>query len=220
MAHKDAKPTFDRHMKFWSAHPAPIRVVCPKLRTIYTPHKTFEFGFKSHHGEIAIVRFRSMLHAMLMENQNDGRFMFYEYDSVCLDPLFDPFQYEVAGEPFICGNVFSNDQPGWVGSCFIHPPIAINSAAIKLIEKCCAEKKVANSSEGGYWDRWLGLVCDKTGMMPRGWGKRGFSMNTIEIANIGTAMDAVSGGAVMIHGIKGVAILNALLSARKDARCC
>jgi hypothetical protein len=220
MAHKDAQATFDRHVPFWNAHKRDVRVFCPVRCEVNTYHRLTSWGSKCHHGPVANARFRIMLTTMWGSPTTSNHFLFYEYDSLCLDPGFSPFDSETPGKPFIAGNIFSNNDPRFKGSLFVHPPLAFNRQGLQAILSRCGAGKLSDAAELGFWDRWLGLACNLAGVAPHDWGKSGFSRNTIEPPHVEEAVLAVARGAVMVHGVKDAGVLNQLITARMPATCC
>lgn len=208
MAHgeKSAQATFCRHLPFWRAHELPMLVFSPEDNPVTTGITTIKLGKASHHSAEANKRFRLMLD--LLYDFPQHRFVFFEYDSICLDRRL-PLHPKAVG---VFGNVFNNSDPKFAGSQFVHPPLMFNRETIGRILKSC--RNIPDSSGFGFWDRWLGLVCDQGRIPMYSYGPAGYSENTIPEGSA-LARDAVSSGAVMIHGIKTAGVLDMLVDARQ-----
>lgn len=208
MAHgeKSAQATFDRHLPFWRAHELPILVFTPEDNPVKTGLTTIKLGKASHHSAEANKRFRLMLD--LLYDLPQQRFAFFEYDSICLDRRLPRHPPSVG----VFGNVFNNSDPKFAGSQFVHPPLMFDRETVHRILVSC--RYIPDSAEFGFWDRWLGLVCD-TGRIPMySYGPEGYSENTVAEGSA-SARAAVCGGAIMIHGIKAAGVLDMLVDARQ-----
>jgi hypothetical protein len=210
MAHGDlgAQLAFDRHLPFWRNHGCQIYVVSPTNSPVRTGLHQIPVGPRQHHGSAANARMRRVLFTLL--DMPAEWYIIHEYDSLCL--------MEVPGlvweRPVLWANVFPNDDPSFEGKIFFHPPLIMPRATLRAI--CSASANVRDAAEHGFWDRWLGLVCERAGIPFEGYGPNGYSQNTIANHHLPEAIKAVRAGARMIHGIKSPSVLDALDEAAND----
>lgn len=207
MAHAEpaAEDTFNRHLVFWRRLGHDISVMCPSDSQVKTGLPVMPIGTRCHNGPEANRRFRNLLEILAMTDYE--RYVIFEYDSICLSPTLPN---EIDGRGLWC-NLFGEDQPaarGFLGSHFTHPPLVMDKETLRDIVR--AGTDVPDEAERGFWDRWLGLVCERGCIPMRGYARLGFSKNTIAEAELPEAVQAVRGGAVMIHGIKSENVLNKL----------
>lgn len=204
MTHAEAQPVFERHWPEWTKHPGTdILVFHPASGAIATPPApgcaVYDVGFGDacHHGPESIRRFRWLLRLLGDQTQYHG-FTIHEYDSLSLRTEPGPF---IDGQ--LTGLVYRDDRPdrGFVGTTYIHPPLSMTRATLWQI--ITAMESVPDDAERGFWDRWLGLVCER-GMigLNNGLAGFGFSRNTIEAGDIAAAVEAVRAGAYLLHGVK------------------
>lgn len=206
MAHADAQATFDRHLPLWEHHGLDLMVMCPIDAMVRTDHTLLTTGNKSHHNAEAIRRFRSLLETLL-ETEHD-RFIIHEYDSFCLSKDIG----ERLDTTRVLGNAFpESDHSRFKGTVFFHPPLDICREALEDIVD--AGRHVSDLEACGFWDRWLGQVCDVGSIPWSGWCEHGFSKNTIEPSDIGAAVTAKRNGATRFHGVKTRQVLEAILAA-------
>jgi hypothetical protein len=167
-----------------------------------TYHWTHTYGHACHHGPHSIERFRALLE--YLEQQPYKWFLIQEYDSLS---LIDPHQINGT----VRGNDFHGKQDGFLGTTFIHPPLFFDKSTLQSI--LATAKPISNEAEKSFWDRWLGYVCELGRIEVKGWGKQGFSQNTIEPEQIPDAVAAVKRGAVHIHGVKTQECYDAITTA-------
>lgn len=212
MAHGDpeAQATFDRHLPYWRAHGFPLFVACPTDSVVNTGIPMFTIGRRSHHDAMANYRFRKTLE--FLATVPSDWFVIHEYDSLCLEPVIPIILFEHGR---IMGNVFQNNDPNFEGSQFIHPPLLMDRET--LLKIVSVGQDVPDEAEHGFWDRWLGLVCDRGGIEVCGYGNLGFSRNTIEAVDYSIARARVRDGAVMIHGVKTAKVLQGLQEAMVES---
>lgn len=205
MAHADAQHIFNRHWPYWAKFGCPILVMCPKDSIVDTTAPVLAIGKKSHHDAMANRRFRELL--IHLETTMHNEWLILESDAICL--CKDEIPLGFCGS--ITGNRFENTEPHrFKGSCYLHPPIAFSR---DILERLIAGMKfVSDEDEEGFYDRWLGLLCDRSKVPATGWGKEGFSRNTIEVGDISAAVAARKAGACMFHGVKSDAVLKAITS--------
>lgn len=212
MAHGGAQATFNRHLRYWQAHANPILTFCPS-DDLVVGHGTevVSFGRAGHHDVSSIERFKYLL--KLLSLRREDYFVIMEYDSLCLSSGIPPELFSV---DCIFSNLF-HDIPGnpFSATHFLHPPLVFSKKTLSKIVSECERRKEFDGL--GYWDRYLGQICESGNIEMRGYGKLGFSVNTIEPSILPAAIEAVAGGAVMIHGIKTEPVLSSILS-RYDSR--
>lgn len=205
MGHGKAQSVFDRHVPLWCENDSPTLVFCPGDDVVKTHWPVLSIGTSSHHDENANRRFKRLL--QFMEKLSFDEFVIFEYDSFCLS---NSIPESPCGK--ISGNYWKNNDPDrFKGSHWLHMPLAFSKDILERINK--AAQGIPDSAEEGFMDRWLGLVCDVAGIQPAGWGKDGFSRNTIEPWDIPEAVAARKAGAFLFHGVKTEAALKAILNA-------
>lgn len=198
MTHAGAHETFMRHYYEWQKHGTDILVFTPDepYPQINVPHEVLKLGRAQHHGAESIRRFRNLL--TYLAGKPHESFSIFEYDSFCLSvgiPGFNP--------DGLSGHVFRDDQPnrGFVGTYYVHPPLVFSAPTLRRILK--SAQHVRDDAECGFWDRWLGWVCEREGIQFQNYlASYGFSRNTIEPPEIPAAVAAVNNGAVTFHGVK------------------
>lgn len=215
MAHAGAQETFTRHYPEWRKHPdTDILVFVPAAdRITLTPDDkplphVVGFGKAQHHGAEAIRRFRWLLQLMADQTQYHA-FTLHEYDSFSLDSNVGPFIGNA-----LTGLVYRDDRPdsGFKGTTFIHPPLCMSRGCLQKIVWAMAA--VPDEAEHGFWDRWIGLVCERGYIPLHNLLKSGlgFSRNTIEDTDIPAAGEAVRNGARLLHGVKSKECYDAVTS--------
>lgn len=210
MAHAEpaAEDAFNRHLPFWRRHSSDISVMCPLDSQVKTGLPIMPIGTRGHNGPEANRRFKKLLEILTMMDYD--RYVIFEYDSLCLSPDLP----QRVSEPGLWCNLFDEDQPtarGFKGSHFTHPPLVMDKGTLRDIVR--RGEQVSDEAERGFWDRWLGLVCELGSIPMRGYGRLGFSKNTITESELPEAVKAVHGGAVMVHGVKSENVLNKLYAA-------
>lgn len=204
-AHLQAKATFERHFQFWEALKQPgdeIMMFCPADAPLQMPGVMSQvFGKAQHHGRNAIDHFRSQMEHMA--GLGFDRYAWFEYDSICLGPL-----PEFVGQ--MAANFFHDDGKSFTAKIYCHPPLLFTAAGLQAIVK--EFQDMPSNSEAGYWDRWLGLAIERTGIIYHdllGKGE-GYSHNTIHESQHKDLYRAVLNGARLIHGIKDEATLEVI----------
>lgn len=140
--------------------------------------------------------------------RNADWFALFEYDAICLSPKLPDWLY-VDG---IWGNVHhETNHSDFLGSRYLHPPLFLGRAALEKIVE--TGDKYPQHFERNYWDRWIGLICELGGVTIHGYGKYGFSHNTIEPEHIPGAVEAARFGCLLFHGIKTQECLDAIVNA-------
>jgi len=196
MAHGAAKATFDRHMPIWESNGFPINVVCPKDDPITSNHPVIPVGTRQHHGSAAIDRFVKIIQIGI-----DSKYpfiLFDEYDSFCLEI---PFTFYT--EKGIHGFDWRDQNPnsGFNGTHFLHPPLFMDTeTAAKIVKSSIELKSMGN--EQGFWDRWIGMICEKGDIPIHSTEKIHYTRNTIEPAHMAELYEAVKHGAKLFHGVK------------------
>lgn len=201
MAHGEshAQQTFFRHLPFWRAHGLPILVTCPENSKVAAPASLpmLTIGRASHHDAEANRRFRTLL-GILARTEYD-RHIIFEYDSLCISPELPD---EVLHSRGLFGNVF-NALPGdarFTAGQYIHPPLIVDRETLNRLLESAPD--VPDESEGGFWDRWLGKLCEVARVKPKSFGDLGYSQNTIEEHHLNDAEMAARDKAVFFHGVK------------------
>lgn len=211
MAHAEAQATFDRHLPYWQLQSEKdyIMAMCPQDSVVRTDLSVLAIGGKCHHGPASIMRFRKLLH--FLTKTNFDWHIIHEYDSISL-PHPSIVNYVKPDSHFltIYSNLFTADQPEFKGHHFLHPPLSMSVEVLREIVNQSAF--VPDEAEQGFWDRWLGYVCELAGVNMKGYGDAGFSRNTIEPHDMAAAVAARKAGAVMFHGVKSEQVLKALVS--------
>lgn len=212
LAHGGAQDTFDRHLKYWTDLPADLLIISPQDWPIRVPHGTqtaeLQTGRRAHNGPESIKRFRKILTTMYGLGYH--HYAFFEYDAICLQPAIMP-----KPDFSMVGNVFYDTSPGrrFEGTVFIHPPIFWPGDIMDHLMRVIG--RYSDEQEHGFWDRWLGLICEKEGIpltnaMDVG---TGFAHNTIEPNHLPSAVEAARKGAYLFHGVKTPEVLAAIQAA-------
>jgi len=202
MAHGSAQETFQRHLPVWERNGLPITVVCPSDNPVQTNHALTKIGTRQHHGVAAIERFIKIID--LGVRSGFPYILFDEYDSMAFEL---PFHLKTT--PGLHGFVWTDGNPanGFVGKHFIHPPLFMdNDTASGIIE--AAIKLASLGTEQGFWDRWIGMICEKGNIPFHTTEKHHFSRNTIEQGHIGLLSEALTNGATWFHGVKSEPVFN------------
>ena len=202
MAHAEAQPVFDRHLRFWEQE-GTLWAMCPQDTVIRTPYPVMALGVRGHHNPASIHRFKQMVRVALQ--MDFDWYAIEEYDSFCLAKEI-PKQDGV-----ILSNLFTANQPEFKGHYFLHPPLVCSRPVLSKIDD--AMGRIGDDAEGSFWDRFLGYACERFNIEMRGYEKKGFSRNTIEPYDIPAAVAARKAGVVCFHGVKSEAALNAILNA-------
>lgn len=191
MAHNDpiARATYERHKPFYGEH----TVFSPADKRLGVTNEQ-SYGRASHHGGQSIARFK---HALAI-CAHHGEAVIHEYDSVAWGG-FDDCQREG-----VWCNLFRDTDPRrkFKGTHFTHPPLLFRGDALAKI--MAVAPRIPNEAEGGFWDRWLGYVCEIAGVpMHDYWAAGlGFSRNTIEPHDDKAFQHAIEEGRRFFHGVK------------------
>lgn len=228
MAHADIQGTFDRHLKLWEAHGCDIIVYSP-VDSVCQPrgHLGVLYGQKGHHSAEANRRFKRLI-SFLATTAYD-RCVIFEYDALCLTPAIPIFfQWKRAKDlksrdftrPYLCGNVFHDDGPDkkFQGRTFVHPPLIFTHAGLDLLLPHL--NALPDDAELGFWDRTLGLACERAGIEPLDFMAHGlgYAQNTIEQRQWKSAHDAAMNGSIFFHGVKDETVLRMLIEAHEHAK--
>jgi hypothetical protein len=201
MGHAEIQATFDRHLPLWEKHGCPLLVVCPVDSILSTKWPVLAMEKSSHNGPHINRKFRRILE--FCQTMRYDRFVFMEYDALCIGCIPTPGGH-------ITGNLFTSDQKEFQGHYFLHPPICFDQKALEPLVKFA---KTVPDETDGFWDRYLGYLCEYGKVPFVGYEWLGFARNTIEPHMIPDAVAARKAGAVFFHGVKTEAVLNALLNA-------
>jgi hypothetical protein len=191
MAHNDpaARATYERHKGLYGEH----TVFSPREKRLGVPNEQ-SYGVPSHHGASSIQRFRRALAICA----SHGEAVIHEYDSVAWGG------YEACDKEGVWCNLFRDTQANrqFKGTYFTHPPLVFRGNALSRVMEIQA--RVSDNAEGGFWDRWLGYVCEIGGIpMHDMWqAGLGFSRNTIEPHDDNAFKHALAEGRRFFHGVK------------------
>lgn len=206
MGHKDAQATFDRHMPIWEKNGYPIIVVTPENNPVSTNHALIRIGARQHHGREAIERFVRILQVGVEAGY--PFILFDEYDSFCLE-----IPFRIMTEKGIHGWDWRDKDPanGFKGTHFIHPPLFMDiETAVQIVQ--ASETLRHMGDERGFWDRWVGMICEKQGIPIHTTETFHFSRNTIEQGHMALLFDALKSGAKWFHGVKTEPVYNMIMS--------
>lgn len=202
MAHAGGQAVFDRHLPIWSRLGHDMLVFCPENSRVETILLMFAYGSAQHHGAHSIERFRALL--LHMEHLPYDYFVIQEYDSFSLS------------EPAISvgvlrGNYFPENDPKWLASFFLHPPLAFDRHTLTQLNY--AARFLTLEAGNYFWDRWIAVCAELAKISVIGWGDIGFSQNTIEPNQITDAVTAARRGAIHFHGCKSQECFAAIMEA-------
>lgn len=191
MAHNDpaARATYERHKGLYGEH----TVFSPIDKRLGVPNEQ-SYGRASHHGAQSIMRFK---HALAICTHH-GEAVLHEYDSVAWGG------YDACDKEGVWCNLFRDTQASrkFKGTHFTHPPLVFRGNALAKI--MAIAPRIPNDAECGFWDRWLGYVCEIAGVpMYDFWeAGLGFSRNTIEPHDDKAFKHAIEEGRRFFHGVK------------------
>jgi hypothetical protein len=211
MAHGRALDTLKRHMPFFEEHlQGDFIIWTPQDDPIYYGAMPVQHtGFKGHDGVEALRRFRYMLRS-LSEGPHE-RLAILEYDCVITAgwPEFPPTALAGIFFPEPHHETFKGRQ-------FPHPPLFMRRMTCQALVR--AFDRIPLNSEGGMWDRALGLAMDLAGIDPFDLHQdgRAFSHNTIHPAHYDGLREAARNGATYFHGVKDAETLRVLVNAKKE----
>lgn len=207
-AYAGAQEAFDRHLPFWKHCNADVLVTSPADSPIITDQPQLLEGRKGHHGTAGLYRYLFLLE--WLRNTKYDRFVFHDYDSFNLEQEYPEPTSPVSGP---CFSDLRPDRP-FIGSLYIHPPIMITAQGLELIHQ--RKGAIGDSIEGGFFDRWLGYLCQAAGILVTDWYPKGicFTRNSFDRPEIlAEAVKAIENGAYMIHGVKTAEGFNRVLDA-------
>ncbi len=215
MTHPGGMEAYARHRHLWEHHKSHV-ITYATAGTKGTIGETIYFGSEQHHGLASLDRFRYLMRTLanLCDERGYEYVLISEYDSFCLEPGIPGFMMTDC----LWGNLF-HERPNtkFVSTVYLHPPLFSSAKIVRRIADGC--DKHAGISCDGFWDRWLGHVCQSEQIPMIGFGPMGFSTNTIDDSNIDSAVEAVIDGAIMIHGVKDAKALKAITEAYSLATC-
>lgn len=205
MAHRGTEDTCRRHLPYWLESAKRVEYFSPMDAPVkLTPLHVF--GLRSHHGAQANIRFR---HAINLACLSKAEWVIiHEYDSLCLGELPDCDADAVTS----IAHHDPNPPRPFKGHYFLHPPIIVHRTLLARLQPIMA--KAVPGEEGGYWDRWLGYLCEKNQIPIQDLrvGGGAFSRNTLQPAEYATLAGACLGGARIFHGVKSQGALDAILA--------
>lgn len=200
MAHGKVLPTIERHEKYWTrwgdvTYVTSVNDGIPGSRGLQ-----WAYGPPEHHG------FECNRRVMLALKQATQGFptniILLEYDCLILGQ--DKSWLKMVPRDAVWCPAFSDTRAtrGFVGTTFCHPPLVMNCrTACHLVE---AMEKLGPACEAGFWDRFVGHVCEQYAIKIQNMWNTGdcFARNPIDGEYLDSACEAVSKGARFIHGIK------------------
>lgn len=213
MAHHGTEEICERHLPLWMQNCDRLTFFSPMDSIMALPgvEHLIPFGNRSHHGEMANMRFRYVIQtaAKMMKDEGYQRVVIHEYDSLCVGPLPD------TGKRSIAGTVFYDNThgSGFLGSCFIHPPLIIWEDLIHRLSDLLEMENM--NGESGYWDRLLGLMTEKHFISKINFLEDGlsYSQNTIQQQHLIEIRTAKIHGARIFHGVKTEAAFETCIAA-------
>lgn len=203
--HKDAEAVTKRHLQFWKDLGHTLLMVSPANASLLIPGiQGLTVGKSQHHGEESIKNFRIILEQL--NGQGYDRYAFFEYDSIPLGPL-----PEVTGA--MGGIVFNDDGSAFSGSIYVHPPLIFTARGLETLVN--EMKQMPLAAEHGFWDRFLGLAIQRTGIVCQDFHQKGigYSTNTIHPEQHKELFKAVVDGCQLIHGVKDKETLDVIVRA-------
>jgi hypothetical protein len=205
MAHRGTEDTCRRHLPYWEQSAKRIEYFSPMNSVVkMAPVRTF--GACSHHGAMANVRFRYVMEMGLISKAE--WVIIHEYDSLCLGELPECDPDAVTS----IAHHDPNPPRPFKGHWFLHPPIIVHHSLLRKLQPIMA--RANPGEEAGYWDRWLGYLCEKNNILVKDLKEGGgaFSRNTIQPAEFATLATACHAGARIFHGVKSQGALDAILT--------
>lgn len=105
-----------------------------------------------------------------------------------------------------CGMIF-NEKPNnkFTAKQFTHWPVTTNGKTWFRIAE-----KIGGVTEGGFPDRMVGAAIERAGCKLQEVGLTTYSSNKIDAKQLPLALDAISRGALCLHGIKDLTTLKTL----------
>jgi hypothetical protein len=211
MAHGGVEATVARHLPYWQKYVDDVMFFCPNDKILHLPESREVVAVipepASHHDATANRRFKRVLQMLLCTAKNYDRFILHEYDSLHLGP-------PIFAEGYLGANAYDCPYPtgGFLAHIFTHPPLTMETDV--LIRLSAAVDLLPDDCENGFWDRMVGLACERNGIPIYDFmsHRQGFSKNTIEPGDIFEASAAILFGAVCIHGVKDANTLSRILT--------
>lgn len=208
MAHKDAQDTVNRHTDYWITGVPEFNELiftCPRNSMILSQYPVVALGVASHHDPSAIDRFRKILN--FLSTMDYDWFILTEYDAIAFEPMFPGTR-----DMRVYSNLFTSDQPNFEGHHFTHPPLQFSKKTLTFL--ALYFNTAPDTIERSFWDRAMGLICERNGIELTGYGCLGYAQNTIEPRHLASAIEARKKGAVWFHGIKDARTLQAIAQAK------
>lgn len=217
MTHQGVEETIKRHWPFWSAnaqaHDGKVMFTCPVDSPISeAPGEILKIGNKGHFGPTSIKRFHE-IHETMLRFPADW-YMLCEYDSLCLSPQLPNVWHTPGFWATIC--IEPTAPIGFVAKYFFATPMMFSRDGLTQIVN--AMDRLSPSAQGGFFDRWLGLLLLQEKIPWHGYQPPGYTENTIgkEAWGHSRALEAVKNGTVMVHGIKTPETLALLHNAYRE----
>ncbi len=214
MAHDGVRATVERHKGYWEkwgdvvylcGMADPLQGCQYGLQWVYGPPQ--HYGYESN--QKVLLGLKQALMGL------PSTIVFIEYDAVILGN--DASWIKKRPEDAVWCPSFRDTRPerGFTGTTFCHPPLVMShKTASHLV---AAMEKLGAGVEQGFWDRYVGLACERYGIKIRNMWDDGmcYAANPIHGGHIDAACDAVANGARFIHGIKDEQTLRRLESCVK-----
>lgn len=202
-AHAGVESIMDRHARFWEAS-GDVLYTSP-LNAPITGRHSVKLGCDGYVGPESIRRFRTVWGHLLQLSYD--LFQINEYDSFCLGPvpLFDGLQ----------GNLFFNSDPKYESPIFFQAPWILNRPTLERIVAAMGE--IPTTLDAHFCDRVLGAIVLRENIPWAGYADKGISWNLVAPQEIAALKNAVTNGAVAIHGIKTEAAFDAAVAAYDPA---
>lgn len=181
--------------------------VTPRNDELGLYEEEYPIGHSDYNGYGTIDR---TVFATLLAASFDGVTSIIEYDAIVWKGFFDYLAHGgCADRTVYCGAIFNEgDHSKFQGKQFTHWPVTATSATWHRIAH-----EIAHVHEDGFPDRMMGLAVEKAGCVFQQVGDAAFSANHIDAKQLPFALDAISRGAVCMHGIKDIATLKTLNNA-------
>jgi hypothetical protein len=197
-----------RHLPLWGAFAKDGPVVFASPEDAPIPG-SMRVGRSGHVGAESIWRMLCLWH--VAATLPARRVLFQEYDSFCLDTDLSAF-----AEPGLWCNRFTDLTRQYTAAWFGHNPMLIDrESLLKLLRVSHGMDLNAEKSVG---DRWLSVAVERAGVAVHAYGPRGYSRNEIKPDDLPAAVEAVTNGATMIHGVKSPEVFAALTAAYQTRR--
>lgn len=187
--------TFKRHLPLYKKLPGFLVVTCPFDKAVDLSLPTIRAGMSSHIGVIAVKRVLDQFRS-LIECDADW-YVYFEYDSFCLDPCVPDICFEKNG---IWANELIVPDKEYKAQTYGGLPWVIdNDTLCKLVE---IQDKTDLTLENAVQDRLMYWLIYEHHVPYHWYNNLGFSSGLCCPQEADTYAKAIMNGAVMIHGVK------------------